>query len=87
MNKKPGIFRDNVPCCGEISWKSSKPILMVSQKVVTPLKNGVQEFGNLLITLDSGFRRNDVMRAILTFYECINIAVVGAYPKLTKTML
>jgi len=32
---------------------------MLSQKVVTPVKTGVQPFRNFLKTLDSGFRRND----------------------------
>jgi len=41
---------------------------MVSQKVVTPVKTGVQ---NLLGKLDSGFRRNDAKREILTSNEVI----------------
>ncbi len=32
---------------------------MASQKVVTPVKTGVQSFLNYLKPLDSGFRRND----------------------------
>jgi len=36
-----------------------KPILMISQKVVTPVKTGVQDIDKVLELLDSGFRRND----------------------------
>jgi len=35
------------------------PVLMISQKVVSPVKTGVQYFHNSLKSLDSGFRRND----------------------------
>ncbi len=60
---------------------------MVSQKVVTPVKTGVQRFFKLLKFLDSGFRstsfggllmevvkptdRNDVFGVLATFYETI----------------
>ena len=57
---------------------------MDSQKVVTPVKTGVQEICNELKTLDSGpfdklrvpslsrdFRRNDGKRRSLTFSETI----------------
>jgi len=33
--------------------------MMVSQKVVTPVKTGVQDVYKFLKLLDSGFRRND----------------------------
>jgi hypothetical protein len=32
---------------------------MISEKIVTPVKTGVQGVFNLLKLLDSGFRRND----------------------------
>jgi hypothetical protein len=35
--------------------------VMVSQKVVTPVKTGVTTFCNYLKTQDSGIRRNDEM--------------------------
>ena len=35
--------------------------VMVSQKVVTPVKTGIRHFSSYLKTLDSGFRRNDEM--------------------------
>ncbi len=50
---------------------SSETRKMVSQKVlqaVTPAKAGVQ---NLSVFLDSGFRRNDRKRRLLTFCEFI----------------
>jgi len=43
---------------------------MHSQKVVTPVKTGVQRISNDLKTLDSGFRRNDGKR---TFYEPVDV--------------
>jgi hypothetical protein len=45
---------------------------MHSQKVVTPLKNGVQGFPKSSEMLDSGFRRNDGKKAFSTFYDLIN---------------
>jgi len=59
---------------------SSFELLMVSQKVVTPVKTGVQSFDNYPKSLDSGacpglrsgIRRNDGMRRFLTFCEFIN---------------
>jgi len=45
--------------------------MMLSQKVVTPVKTGVQPFRNFLKTLDSGFRRNDEMPLFFLFCECI----------------
>jgi len=47
--------------------------MMNSQKVVTPVKTGVQPFRNLLKTLDSGFRRNDEMSLFFLFCECITL--------------
>jgi hypothetical protein len=45
---------------------------MVSQKVVTPAKAGVQCFCNYLIFLDTGFCRYDVCVGFSTFCEIIN---------------
>jgi len=45
--------------------------MMISQKIVTPVKTGVQGTYNLLKELDSGFRRNDRQTHFLTFYEFI----------------
>jgi hypothetical protein len=39
--------------------KIAKLFLMISQKVVTPAKAGVQCFCNHLIFLDAGFRRHE----------------------------
>jgi len=55
---------------------SQKVTLMLSQKVVTPVKTGVQPFRNFLKTLDSGFRRNGEMPLFFLFCECIIIACV-----------
>jgi len=49
----------------------AEPFLMLSQKVVTPVKTGVQPFHNFLKTLDSGFRRNGEMPLFFLFCECI----------------
>jgi hypothetical protein len=57
------------------------PRLIVSQKVVTPLKNGVQVFCNSLKILDSGacpgprsrVRRNDETWSFSTFYELVKV--------------
>jgi len=46
---------------------------MVSQKVVTPLKNGAQVVCNSLKILDSGFRRSDEKWSFWTFYEFVNL--------------
>jgi hypothetical protein len=46
---------------------------MTSQKVVTPVKTGVQDIDKLLKLLDSGFRRNDDKKRFQTFYETIHI--------------
>jgi len=40
-----------------MKWNIGK--MMASQKVVSPVKTGVQRFYNYLKLLDSGFRRND----------------------------
>jgi hypothetical protein len=50
--------------------------VMVSQKVVTPVKTGVQSFDNYPKSLDSGIRRNDRMRRFFTFCEFI-ICIAG----------
>jgi hypothetical protein len=41
--------------------------LMVSKKIVTPVKTGVQRFYNYLKRLDSGFSRNDENVQFLNF--------------------
>ena len=46
---------------------------MLSSKVVTPVKTGVQCFCNHLKSLDSGFHRNDDSWAFLTFNEFVKI--------------
>jgi len=56
-----------------MSTKSLDIRLTVSQKVVTPLKNGVQGSHKCLTTLDSGFRRNDEKKAFPTCYKTIKI--------------
>jgi len=48
-------------------------MLMDSQKVVTPVKTGVQTFCKCSKNLDSGFRRNDGKRAFGIFYEAVNV--------------
>jgi len=48
---------------------------MHSQKVVTPVKTGVQSDVNYMILLDSGFRRNDGIPEVLTFYETIKVEI------------
>jgi hypothetical protein len=45
--------------------------MTISQKVVTPVKTGVQMVCNCLKRLDSGFRRNDGKENFSTFYESI----------------
>jgi hypothetical protein len=49
------------------------PQLMLQQKVVTPVKTGVQEIHNDLKRLDSGFRRNDGKPHLRTFDEAIKV--------------
>jgi hypothetical protein len=46
-------------------------ILMIPQRVVTPVKTGVQRIFNWWKELDSGFRRNDGQTCFLTFYDSI----------------
>jgi hypothetical protein len=48
---------------------------MVLQKVVTPMGTGVQVIYKHLITLDSGFRRNDGKTSFQTFYEIIKFVL------------
>jgi len=45
----------------------------VTQEVVTPVKTGVQKKCNRLISLDSGFRRNDENVLLLTCCENIKL--------------
>ena len=47
--------------------------MMVSQKVVAPVKTGVQSFSYYSKTLDSGFRRNDGKSQFSAFRENANI--------------
>jgi hypothetical protein len=44
---------------------------MLSSKVVTPVKTGVQSFSNYPKTLDSGFRRNNEISQFFAFCETI----------------
>jgi hypothetical protein len=44
---------------------------MVSQKIVPPVKTGVQKTYNCWKALDSGFRRNDGKTYFLISYEFI----------------
>jgi hypothetical protein len=46
---------------------------MVSQKIVTPVKTGVQTICNHMKRLDSGFRRNDKKWCYSNFYEFIKV--------------
>jgi hypothetical protein len=48
---------------------------VLSSKVVTPVKTGVQCFCNSLKSLDSGFHRNDDSWAFLTFDEFVKYTV------------
>ena len=50
---------------------------MVSQKVVSPVKTGVQCFNNYGELLDSGFRRNDDLQLFVTFYDSIKIRILS----------
>jgi len=59
--------------CASKIINSTGLILMLSSKVVTPVKTGVQCFCNPLKSLDSGFHRNDDSWAFLTFDEFVNI--------------
>jgi len=43
--------------------------MMTSQKIVTPVKTGVQSFRDYPKPLDSGLRRNDGMSRFLTFLQ------------------
>jgi hypothetical protein len=54
-------------------------MLMLSSKVVTPVKTGVQCFCNHLKSLDSGFHRNDDSWAFLTFNEFVKYSVPGIH--------
>jgi hypothetical protein len=41
------------------------------EKIVTPVKTGVQKGLNFLISLDSGFRRNDERKPFPPPYEAV----------------
>jgi len=56
------------------TWMSN---LMVSQKVVSPVKTGVQCFHNCLKLLDSGFRRNDDHWPFSTFYDFVKLQIAN----------
>jgi len=56
---------------------------MRSQKVVTPVKSGVQKTCNGLKALDSGFRRNDRKRRFPTSYETIKVEWRAYFFKIT----
>jgi len=51
--------------------------MVLSSKVVTPVKTGVQCFCNPLKSLDSGFHRNDDSWAFLTFDEFVKIILTS----------
>ena len=61
---------------------------MVSKKVVTPVKTGVQRACSSLKELDSGFRRNDRKVCFPTFFEFIKVerfpAQAGFKPVLAR---
>jgi len=61
--------------------------LKASQKVVTPVKTGVQSLFNYLNRLDSGFRRNDKKWDFSTFYETIIIGLVLKDKGLSRPLL
>jgi hypothetical protein len=55
-------------------------MLTDSQKVVTPVKTGVQWFYNYLNLLDSDFRRNDGNGLSAPFCEVVNIDNLAKRP-------
>ena len=59
-----------------------RSFLVLSLKVVTPVKTGVQCFCNPLKSLDSGFHRNDDSWAFLTFDEFGHSSVIMPYGNL-----
>ncbi len=50
------------------------------QKVVTPAKAGIQENSNCFKILDSGFRRNDFIWVLATFYKSVLIDGLAKNP-------
>ena len=56
---------------------------MLSIKVVTPVKTGVQRFYNCQKQLDSGLRRNDRELLPETFVDC---TILISLPKQTPTI-
>ena len=60
--------------------------MMVSQKLVTPVKTGVQRLCNCFNILDSGVRRNDEKRAFGTFCETIKPDMTQNVTKSKKTL-
>jgi hypothetical protein len=55
-------------------WKNG--IMMNSQKVVSPVKTGVQGISKSMKELGSGFRRNDDHWPFSTFYDFINNGLI-----------
>jgi len=45
-----------------------------SEKVITPVKTGVQRISNYLKEMDSGFRRNDEKAKNTTYWEFTNLS-------------
>jgi hypothetical protein len=52
-----------------MDFTPNKDEIVKSQHTVTPAKAGVYKY---IVTLDSGFRRNDVKRRSWNFYQPIN---------------
>ncbi len=75
-----------LPKCTRTSWvqKDIALKLMNSQKVVTPVKTGVQMLYNFLKRLDSGFRRNDglQLRKKTVFYYFLRVHQIWIYIKM-----
>jgi predicted RNA binding protein YcfA (HicA-like mRNA interferase family) len=59
FNKSTGRYTTIPNHTGDMPQGTLRAILMLSSKVVTPVKTGVQCFCNPLKSLDSGFHRND----------------------------
>ena len=69
VNQQPVRFNVTFAPIFEIAYQD----MVLSSKVVTPVKTGVQCFCNPLKSLDSGFHRNDDSWAFLTFDEFVKI--------------
>ena len=69
VNQQPVRFNVTFAPIFEIAYQD----MVLSSKVVTPVKTGVQCFCNSLKSLDSGFHRNDDSWAFLTFDEFVKI--------------